>query len=679
MFLRIVTSLILFSFIFAARAAEESVVPAIPKSQPSLWSTKPGIDAFEKLENERLAKAARLIDRIAKSKPPRTIQRTLADYDQALQQISAAQYFAADMEAVHPDAKFRDAATAMTRKVSAVQTALSLNRDVYLALAGIGLKQADAATRHYVERQLLEFRLAGVDQDAATRTRLKKFSDEVTEGQSAFERNINDGTLTVTVKDPKELDGLPQDYIDRHKPGRDGLISITTDYPDFIPVMKFAKSDDLRRRLFLAFDNRAYPKNREVLQKMLQARYEIASILGYKSWADYNAADKMVGHGEKIAEFIQELDKIAKPLAEKELQMLLAEKRKSVPSATGVSVYERSYYQEQLRRARFDFDSQSARPYFPYARVKQGVFDTAAAMFHVSFRRETDAPGWDPSVEVWDVIDNGRPIGRFYLDMHPRPGKFSHAEMAQVLDGIRGRQLPEGMLICNLPKPTATDAGLMEYSDVESFFHEFGHLMHMIFGGHQRWAGISGIQMEWDFVEAPSQMLEEVLRSPQVLALFARHYRTNEPIPAELVKRMNRATAFGRGSFVSSQTFVTAISYDFHKDKPEAMDFDAINARDEKLYSVYDPLAGNHFYASFSHLSNYSSGYYTYMWDKVIALDFFGQFDSSNPLAGDVPMRYRRVVLEPGASKSANDLVRNFLGRPQNLAAFERWMGEEFE
>jgi thimet oligopeptidase len=679
MFLRTITSLILFFHVIAVRAAEPSVVPAIPKSQPSLWSTKPGVEAFEKLENDRLAKAGRLIDRILKSKPPGTIQRTLVDYDEALQQINAAQYFAADMEAVHPDAKFRDAATAMLRRTGAAQTALSLNHEVYRALADIDLKHADAATQYYVKRQLLEFRLAGVDKDAATRARLKKLNDELTEEQSAFDRNVNDGQLTVTVKDVKELDGLPQDYIDRHKPGKDGFIAITTDYPDYFPVMKFAQSDALRRRLFEAFDNRAYPKNREVLRKMLQSRYEIARILGYQSWADYNAADKMVGHGAKIAEFIQNLDRVAKPLVAKELQLLLAEKRKSVPDATGISVYERGYYQEQLRRARFDFNSQSVRPYFPYARVKQGVLDTAAAMFHVSFRREPDAPGWDPSVEVWDVIDRGKPIGRFYLDMHPRPGKFAHAEMAQVLDGIRGRQLPEGMLICNLPAPTATDAGLMEYTDVESFFHEFGHLMHMILGGHQRWAGISGIQMEWDFVEAPSQMLEEVLRSPQVLALVARHYQTNEPIPAELVKKMNRAAAFGRAGFVGLQNYFTAMSYDFYKDKPQNVDVEAISERDEKMYSVFDTVPGTHAYASFTHLTNYSSGYYTYMWDKVIALDFFGQFDSSNPLSGDAPMRYRRVVLEPGASMSANDLVKNFLGRPQNMAAFERWLGEEFQ
>ena len=670
---------ITFAILVCPMVTVATEVPAIPDSQPTLWSARPGIEAFEKIENNRLAKASQLLERLVKSKPPRNVERTLTVYDEVLRQINSTLYFAYDMQAVHPDAKFRDSATAMMRKASAAQTALALNHEVYAALSAINLKQADAATRYYLTRQLLEFRLAGVDKDVATRARLKKLNDDLTEEQSAFERNISDGQLNVTVKDRAELAGLPQDYVDRHNPGKDGLITITTDYPDTIPVFKFAKSDDLRRRLFLAFNNRAYPKNREILQKMLQTRYEIASTLGYRSWADYNAADKMVGEGAAIAEFIQHLDRVVKPVAARELQLLVAEKKKSVPDAMGISVHERSYYQELLRRSRFDFDSQSVRPYFPYARVKQGILDTAAALFRVTFRREPTAPVWDPAVEVWDVIDSGKPVGRFYLDMHPRTGKFSHAEMAPVVDGIRGRQLPEAMLICNFPAPTASDAGLMEYGDVEVFFHEFGHLMHMILGGHQRWAGISGIQMEGDFVEAPSQMLEEGLRSPQVLALFARHYKTGEAIPVDLVRRMNQASAFGRASFVSLQNYYSALSYDFYKEKPQNVDFEAISARDAKLYTGYEMLPGMHEYASFGHLANYSSAYYTYMWDKVIALDFFQQFSDANMLSGDTPARYRRVVLEPGASMSANDLVKNFLGRPQNMAAFERWLAKEFE
>jgi thimet oligopeptidase len=185
--------------------------------------------------------------------------------------------------------------------------------------------------------------------------------------------------------------------------------------------------------------------------------------------------------------------------------------------------------------------------------------------------------------------------------------------------------------------------------------------------------------MEADFGEAPSQMLEEWMRSPQVLASFARHYKTGEPIPAELVARMNRASAFARGNWASQQAAYTAISYNIYKDKPQNVDVDAVTAAAQKQYTPFIPLPGTHLYAAFGHLAGYSSAYYTYLWDKVIAEDFFGQFDHSNLLGGEAPMRYRRTVLQPGGSVSANDLVKNFLGREQNMDAFQKWMGEEFE
>jgi thimet oligopeptidase len=663
---------------FIATSVAMAAAETLPQVQAPIWSTKPDVAAFEKIENDHLEAAQRSIEGIVAVKGPRNIDNTLSNYDEAVKQINAALYLSSLMEAVHPDAAFRDHATAMTRKASAAQAALALNRDVYQALTAVSLSQADPVTQYYLRRQILEFRLAGVDQDDKTRARLKELNDELTEEQSAFDRNINDGQKQIDVRGASELAGLPRDYIDSHKPGKDGVIHITTSYPDYIPAMNFAVSENLRRRLYMAFNTRAYPKNRDVLLKMMRTRDEIASTLGFKSWADYNAADKMIATGARIADFIRDLDQAVRPVADKEFQMLLAERKKSNPQATTIPLQDKSYYTEQVRRSSFNFDSQSVRPYFPYARVKQGVLDTAATLFHVSFEREEGAPAWDSSVETWQVLDTGRPIGRFYLDMHPRAGKFSHAEMMPVLDGIRGKQLPEATLICNFPSTTADDPGLMEYGDVQTFFHEFGHLMHAILGGQQPWAGISGISMESDFVEAPSQMLEEWTQSPQVLASFARHYKSGQPIPAELVLRMNRASAFGRANFVAQQLGYTAVSFDIYNAKPDDVDLDRIVDRDTAKYSPFKLLPGTHMYASFGHLASYSSAYYTYMWDKVIAEDFFEQFDSSNLLAGDTSMRYRKAVLEPGGSVSANDLVKNFLGRSQSMEALRRWTAAEF-
>jgi thimet oligopeptidase len=673
--LRISTHVVVVAFLFVASATAQDEL----KNQPPVWANKPDIATFEKMENARLAAAQRSIDEIVAVKGARTVDNTLVPYDEAVRQLNAAVYFSTLMQQVHPDAPYRDAATAMTTKVSSAQSALSLNPAVYKALTSLDLSEADAATHYYMQRQLLEFRLAGVDKDDTTRKKLNQLNDRLTEDQSRFDRNISDDTKTVDVTDASELEGLPQDFISKLKPGPNGKLQIPANEPNTFPVLKLAKSDALRRRIWEAWNSRAYPKNRQVLLDMMQVRYEIANIIGYPSWADYNAADKMIGKGSNIAKFIADLDAAARPIAQREYAMLLAEKKKTDPGATVILGYQASYLRELVRRSQYDFDSQTVRPYLPFTQVKRGVMDTAASLFHISFRQEQNVPAWDSSVETWDVMDNGKVIGRFYLDMFPRPGKYSHQQMVPVLDGIRGKQLPEAILVCNFLPPNATDPGLMDYGDVIIFFHEFGHLMHHILGGQQQWAGISGISMEADFVEAPSQMLEEWMRSPQVLATFAKHYKTGEPIPADLVERMNRAAAFGRAGSVSTQNAYSAMSYDYYKGDPNKTDMDAIPPADLTRYTLFKPLATDfQMYASFTHLAGYSSAYYTYMWDKVISEDFFEQFDQKNLLAGEAPMRYRREVLDPGGSMSANDLVKNFLGRPQNMTAFQQWLGEEF-
>src|SRR6266403_4960969 len=243
-----VAGFVLLSILLVISAAAQSG----PSSQPPVWATNPDAAAFETIVNDRLAEGQKSIDQIVAVKAPRTIENTLVPYDEAIRQVNIGNYLANMMFQVHPDATFRDKASTMTQKATAVLTALSLNRDVYKALAALDLSKTDATTRYYVQRQLLEFRLAGVDKDDATRERLKQLNDQATEQQSMFDRNISDGQKTIEAV-PSELEGLPQDYIDRHKPGPDGKIYITTNYPDAFPVFKFSNSDDLRRRVNLAF------------------------------------------------------------------------------------------------------------------------------------------------------------------------------------------------------------------------------------------------------------------------------------------------------------------------------------------------------------------------------------------------------------------------------------------
>jgi thimet oligopeptidase len=611
----------------------------------------------------------------------RTPENSLRHFDAAIEQLSLAGAQAGILNSVAADKAVRDQAQMEAQRVAMAGSALSLNRAVYDALVAISLDGASAATKHYVGRTLLGYRLSGVDKDEATRDRLHALHDKATQLSLAFSRNIQEGGKTVEAA-PEELEGLPADYIARHpaQKGKSGAerVTLTTDPPDMMPVMTFAASAELRKKMFLAYNTRAYPANRQLLLDLLATRQEIASVLGFRSWADLATADQMMESAANVRTFLAKLDEASREGARDEHAQVLAFARDRQPELSEIDITSRGYWYEQFRRTKYDFDSQSVRPYFPYARVEAGVLETAAKLFKVEFRPST-APAWHEAVSVYEVFEGGRLVGRFYLDMHPREGKNKWFSATPVVAGVRGRVLPEAGLICNFPAPEETDPGLLQYSDVVTFFHEFGHLMHALLGGHTEWVGLSGFATEGDFIEVPSQMLEEFFRDEKLLQVFAKHYETGETLPSALIRSMKRAGAFGRADWVRTQLYYTTLSLNLHDQDPAGIDPDVMT---RELYASFQPwtwLEGSKMYASFGHLTGYSSNYYTYMFDKVIALDFFGQFDPKDLLSGDAGERYRRTVLEQGGSKPAKELVRDFLGRGEEFAAFSKWLNEEFD
>jgi thimet oligopeptidase len=648
-----------------------------PVDDAPFWTDKMSAADFVTLQEGRLKQAKESIDRMLAVKEKRTVQNTLVPFDDANVYLDSAEQQSGLMEVVHPDEKFRTASEKVSQEVSAMRTGISLNRAVYDALVAMDLKGADAETRFYVEKTLRQFRLAGVDRDDGTRAKIKMLNDELVLIGQEFGRNIRDDKSTVIVNSAADLAGLPQDFIDSHKPGKDGKLVLSIEYPDSIPVLTYAKSDDLRKRMYFAVNNRAFPQNMAVLDRMAAKRYELANLVGFKTWADYVTADKMIKSASNASDFIDKIVAASGARATREYQEMLARKRKDVPEAKSVDRWETSYYSELLRRESYNFDSQQVRPYFQYQRVKQGVLDVTARLFGVTFKQRKDAPVWDPLVECWEMFDGGKLAGRFYLDMHPRKGKYNHAAEFAIRNGVRGRQIPEASLVCNLPGADPNEPGLMEYDDVNTFFHEFGHLLHVMFAGHRRWMGTAGINTEWDFVEAPSQMLEEWMRDAKTLQTFARHYKTNEPIPVNLVAQMNRANEYGKGLTVRTQMVYARLSLSVYDRPPTDVDTDKLV---KQIYTEYSPVPyvdGTHMQTSFGHLDSYSAIYYTYMWSLVIAKDMFSKFDKGDLLAPGVAKRYRQTVLEPGGSKPAEQLVEDFLGRKTSFAPYQEWLNTD--
>jgi thimet oligopeptidase len=645
----------------------------------------------------------------------RTVENTLTPYDRACWHLRMAGSQSGVMFMVHPLADVRDAAQELSQVIGAESVALSLNREVYEALAAVDVRGEDAATKYYMERTLLSYRLSGVDKDEPTRERIRTLADRMTELSMTFSRTVQDDVRKVSVEDVDELFGLPQDYLARHgvheekgehgvKLVGDGSVVLTTDPPEMTPVMSYAVNPHLRRQMYLAYNDRGYPANKQVLLDLLAGREEMAGLLGFRSWSDLATVDQMMGSAKSMRKFLSEVEEAARETAQREYAELEAFVRGHNPEALPLTLSDARYWEEQFRRERYDFDSQSVRPYFPYEQVEAGILATAGKLFGVRFVRVEGAAVWDAAVKAFDVVDAGgekqattaEVVGRIYLDMHPREGKSKWFSECSLVGGVLGRQLPEASLVCNFPRPTKDDAGfhpseqrplagdpgLMQYSDVVTFFHEFGHLMHEVLGGRQRWAGQSGIATEGDFVEVPSQMLEEFFEDAELVRMFAKHYETGEPIPYDVFARMVKASAHGRALGTLTQVMYATYSLNTHDRKTAELDLDLLLREGYDRFSRYEFVDGNRMYAAFTHLVGYTSNYYTYLYDKVMALEFFAEFkkpDAKDLIEGPTAMRYRRAVLEPGGSRPARELVQAFLGREVSMTALKRWIGKEFE
>ncbi len=624
----------------------------------------------------RMARVRTLLDSMLRVNGARTVANTLEPYDALTDELHTASGIVGVMAELHPQEPVQAMAEELDRTVSALIDEIPLRTDVYAALKAIDLRQADEGTRHYVTRELRDFGRAGVDRPDAVRTQLKRLRDDLTLAMTDFARNIRGGSRTLTDVRPADLDGLPADFIARHPAGASGTFALTTNTVDARPLLTYARSAELRRRMLVATYNVAAPENVAVLDRILRTRAEIARLLGYRNWAAYDTEVRMAGDEKAVSAFIDRIVTAARPRATRELAELTRRKQQDLPGAA-FDPWDRLYYAELVRRSSYDFDSQAVRPYFPFARVLDGVISVTSTAFGVTYRQVTDVPVWHPSVRVYEMRDGSRLVGRLYLDLHPRAGKAaSGATTYTVHAGRAGHTMPEVVLTANLPGNQGGDPGLMTHDEVRTLFHEFGHVVHRLSGGHQRWFGLSSIPMERDFTEAPSQMLEEWVWDPKTLATFARHYQTGASIPAALVRQMRTASEFGQGIEVAQQMVLARVSLAYHDRAPDTFDQNAL-WKEIQARTVDIPfIDGTARQASFPHIgqAGYGSAYYSYMWSLVIGKDLFSRFDGADLTQAGIARKYRETIFLPGSSKTATAVVTQFLGRPFNADAWEKWL-----
>jgi thimet oligopeptidase len=511
------------------------------------------------------------------------------------------------------------------------------------------------------------------------RDQLKIIKDELAVISDQFSENIaaEDDFLEV---DKSDIEGLPADYQEAHKQA-DGTYRIDLSYPSYGPFMKYSKSESARKALFMKYQNRAAPENLEVLQLLLEKRREMANLLGYDSYSAYLLEDRMAQNPATVWEFEENLKEDLRAKTQLDVAELQAAKESNGGNSDQLKSWERSYYFNLLLKEKYELDVEEVKQYFALDDVIKGLFDLTKTLFDLEYKEIAQPSVWQEDVRMFEVYQDGKLKGIFYLDLHPRANKYNHAACFGIINGRstpKGYQIPMASLVCNFPEATSEKPALMPHGEVGTFFHEFGHVLHQMLTTTELYAQ-SGTNVARDFVEAPSQIFENWAWDYDVLKSFSRHYETGEVLPKPLFDKMLAAQKVGSGTSATGQVFLGTYDLTLH----DQFDPNSGKTTTDILRSVqnevlpYPYIEGTYFQSAFGHLDGYGSSYYGYLWSLVYAQDMFSVFTEHGILDKTTGLRYRDIILARGSSEKAIDLVKEFLGRAPNNEAFLKELGLE--
>jgi thimet oligopeptidase len=507
------------------------------------------------------------------------------------------------------------------------------------------------------------------------RDEVRKLQERLVELSVQFEKNLAEWDDGIEVP-PDRTGGLSEEYLARLDRTEDGNYRVSLDYPDLFPFLDSADEAGLRKELLEKEWNQGYPENVDLLEEAISVRQRIADLLGYESWAHYRLETRMAENPEAVLAFLDDLSKRVREKFDADLAEMQATYAQGDPD--GVNYWDWRYYNTQQLRDRYRVDQAEVSKYFPLERVLDGMFGITQEMFGLKYVEIEHPAAWHDDVQLFEIRDaaTGELIAYFYTDLFPRDGKFGHAAAFPLRSGglrVDGtRRKPVSAIVANFPNPTADMPSLLSHDDVETLFHEFGHILHQTLTKANLYR-FAGSATEQDFVEAPSQNLEHWIWEPEVLDRFAAHYETGEKMPREMLQGMIAAKNLNSGIRTLRQVFYATLDMKYHgpgaqKNTTELLD---------ELHPVcgFPNMPGTHMQAGFGHLFGYDAAYYGYLWSKVYGDDMYTVFEEGGVLNPQVGMRYRHEIYEKGGTLDGQDLVRNFLGREPNNEAFLRDLG----
>ncbi|MBS1984319.1 MAG: Zn-dependent oligopeptidase [Bdellovibrionales bacterium] len=645
-------------------------VHAAPTPRLIRYEYAPG--DIRKLCDESMAHATQRLNAIAAvPTADRRAENTLLVFEDTLTDLSDEIGPLTFMKDVSTDDKLREEGSECEEKSGQYWVEVFTRKDLYDALKSVKTTKTDE--KRLLSETLKAFEMNGLQLPADKLAKMKELSQKLTTLETKFSTNINEDKTELRFTGA-ELNGVPDSVLAHFKREGDKYV-VTTKSTDYVPVMENAKVAETRKKMVSAYYDRAAGTNIKVLDEILELRRQIAAVMGYPTWADYKTANgRMAKSAKDIWDFLNGLrDKLAER-AKQDLVKLQEFKKTMDPNESGFHQWDLTYYAYQLKKRDYTLDDEKIREYFPADVVIKGMFAVYSKLLSVRYEEVKNAKVWAPGVKLYRVLPlkGSDPIGYFYTDFIPRPGKYSHAAAFSL---IAGRSLPKGSytkpvsaIVANFNPPSEGKPSLMSHDEVETVFHEFGHIMHQTLT-RAPYGSLSGSSVARDFVEAPSQMLENWVWDAKVLSSLSGHYATKEKLPADLLKRMIEARDFNQGQFYIRQLYFGFLDMTYHTTK-SAIDTTEVSDKLYKDLVGVDPLPNSHFQASFGHLMGYSAGYYGYLWSEVFAADMFTRFAKDGLLNPQVGMSYRKSILEPGNMRDANELLKDFLGREPNKDAF---------
>jgi thimet oligopeptidase len=584
---------------------------------------------------------------------------------------------------VHPNDDIRNECLASTSEFGKFFNEIALNEELYKAVKDYS-KSDEAlklvgAEKKYLKETIEEFERNGFSLPKEKRDQLKIIQDKLSDLGIKFDSNIStyEDFLIATEE---EIDGLPDDYKNAHRQ-EEGTYKIGLEYPSYVPFMKYSKSDKARKELTFKYKNTAADKNLDIIKEIFIEREKVAKLLGYKTYAEYRTENRMAKNPKNIWDFENKLKEKVRIKAERDYEELLVVKRKYTgdKNVKSIESWEVAFYNNLLLEEKYELDNQKLKEYFEVGQVIDGLFQIAQHLYGVKFEEKENPSVWCDEVKFYEVKENDKLIARFYLDLYPRKNKYNHAAMFGMIPGKKlgdVYQIPTASLVCNFPKATDNTPALMLHNDVETFFHEFGHLMHDLLTKAEL-ATQSGTNVARDFVEMPSQIFENWAWNYEALTLFAKHYKTGEILPKELHEKMLAAKNVGSGLHVLQQIFYGILDMTFHdKYNPNGSKSTTELVKElQNEITLYKFQEGTHFEAGFGHLNGYAAGYYSYLWALVFADDMFSVFEKEGVMNQKTGLKLRKVVLERGSTLDEMEIVKEFLGREPNEKAFLKSIG----